>query len=470
MSELWQNDAATLVAMMKSGEVSAREVTQSHLDRVEAVNPKINALVRISHEEALKAADVLDDQRRAGAELGPLHGVPMSIKITNDQKGWPTDAGVPQWKDVVALQDAPLVKNLRAAGAVFIGRNNSPAFAMRFCTDNTLYGKTFNPWNRELSAGGSSGGAGAAVAAGLGPIAQGNDIGGSIRGPAFCNGVIGLRPTPGRVPGVNPSSKAPRANASILMAVQGPITRTVQDARTSFRVMALGDHRDPIWVPVPHDLAPPPAPTRVALVTDGVGSPSMHPAAVQAVRRVGRHLSNAGYLVEEVTPPHIPRLVELWNIIGMGEIRQVIEPLLEQVGDKDLTASLEGWWANYPEKPDLATYLAALAERDRIIREWQEFMQTYALVVTPTLAEPWLPAFSDAKGPEEVLQQLQAARFLLMLPILGFPGLAVPTGTYEGQPQGVQIIGPKWQEEWCLRAGEVIEAAEGAVKPIDPRW
>lgn len=469
MRQLWEMDATTLSGLMKRGELSAREVTEAHLARVEEVNCKVNALVQISTAEALETADRLDAKRLAGAELGPLHGVPMSIKITNDQKGWPTDGGVSLWKDAIATEDAPLVANLRAAGAVFIGRNNSPAFAMRFSTDNMLYGKTYNPWRRDISSGGSSGGAGAAVAAGLGPIAQGNDIGGSIRWPAFCNGVVGLRPTPGRVPAINPSSQAPRTNASILMAVQGPLARTIADTRLSYRVMAQGDYRDPNWAPVPHDLPPPAGPPRVALVTGGAGEPALHEASVAAVRRAGAHLAAAGYSVEEVIPPQIERLVELWNIIGMGEMRPLIEPLLDAVNDPDLTASLHGWWANNPVQPDLATYFAALAERDRIMREWQDFFQTYALVVTPVLAEPSLPAFAD-KGQEGMLRYVRAGRFLLMLPVLGFPALAIPVGQHLGQPQGVQIIAPRWREEWCLQAGEAIEAAEGPVRVIDPRW
>jgi len=176
--EPWRYDATDLARLIRLGQVSSREAVTSVLARMDAVNPKLNAVVRRMDAEALAAADAADAARVAGMALSPLHGVPVTIKINTDQKGHPTDNGVVAFKDLIAQEDAPVVANLRAAGAVIVGRTNAPAFSMRTLSENDLHGRTHNPRDRGISPGGSSGGAGAAVAAGIGPIAQGNDIGG----------------------------------------------------------------------------------------------------------------------------------------------------------------------------------------------------------------------------------------------------------------------------------------------------
>jgi amidase len=242
--ELWQLDAVELARLVRLGQASGREAVTSCLARMDAVNPKLNAVVRRMDDEALAAADAADAARAKGAVLGPLHGVPVTIKVNTDQKGHPTDNGVVAFKDVIAPDDAPAVANLRKAGAIIIGRTNVPAFSMRGFSENPLHGRTQNPRDRNVTPGGSSGGAGAAVAAGFGPIGQGNDIAGSVRFPAYCCGVVGLRVGLGRIPSFNPSAKVARAIGGQLMATQGPLTRTVRDARLALSVMAKGDPRD----------------------------------------------------------------------------------------------------------------------------------------------------------------------------------------------------------------------------------
>src|SRR5262245_20283520 len=181
---------------------------------------------------------------RRGEPLGVLHGVPVTTKVNTDQRGCPTDNGVAAYKGLVPDADSAVVANLRRAGAIVIGRTNTPCYSMRWFTDNDLHGRTLSPWDPRITPGGSSGGAAAAVASGIGPIAQGNDIAGSVRYPAYCCGVVGLRPSYGRVPSYNPTA-APPAIASQLMAVQGPLARTVADLRLGFAAMAVPDARDP---------------------------------------------------------------------------------------------------------------------------------------------------------------------------------------------------------------------------------
>jgi amidase len=308
--ELWQLDATELARLIQLGQVSSREAVASCLARMEAVNGKLNAVVRRMAAEALAAADAADVARAAGAALGKLHGVPVATKVNTDQRGHPTDNGVVALKDLMAAEDAPVVANLRAAGAVIIGRTNAPAFSMRAFSENDLHGRTYNPRDRGITPGGSSGGAGSSVAAGIEPIAQGNDIGGSVRIPAYCCGVVGLRAGLGRIPSFNPTAKIARGISAQLMATQGPLTRTVRDARLALSVMAKGDPRDTRWADVP--LAGPAAmqPIQVAIVPHVSGG-ATHPTQAEAVRAAGRHLAVAGYVVEESMPPDIEEVVRV---------------------------------------------------------------------------------------------------------------------------------------------------------------
>jgi len=467
--DLWRLDAVDLAALVRTGRASAREVTESALARLHAVNPAINAVVRALDAEALAAADAVDRARARGEPLGPLAGVPVTTKINVDQRGLPTDNGVPMLKDLIAPTDSPVVAALREAGAVIVGRTNSPAFAMRGHTDNALHGPTFNPWNRAATPGGSSGGAGAATAAGIGTIAHGNDIGGSIRWPAFCNGVVGLRPSYGRVARVNDTMAVGRPMSSQLMAVDGPLARSVRDARLGFEVMAgRPDARDNRWTPVPLRLPPPARPIRVALVTRADSAPPIAESCWNSVRTAGRHLVAAGYAVEEARPPDLHRANTLWAEIGTTEQHAMLGPRLAQSGDPDIAEFLGHWWAMCPPK-DLQGYMAAFIDRDDLLRRWQLFFETYPIVVMPASVEPPIPAGVDVRGRDGARRMLDALYFQLMLPTLGLPGLAVPVGMDGGMPMGVQVFGARWREDLLLDAGEVIEAHEGVRRPIDPR-
>ncbi len=215
---LWQRSATELSAMTRSGEVSAVEAVRASVERMQAVNPGLNAVVTDLSASAMERAKALD---AAKGPKGPLHGVPVTIKINIDQKGQASSNGVVAFKDLIAPDDAPLVKNLLDAGAVVIGRTNVPEFSRRCDTDNPLFGRTWNPWGKHVSPGGSSGGAGAAVAAGIGALAHGNDIGGSLRFPAAANGVATIKPGVGRVPVYNPSQTAERGILAQQMSAQG---------------------------------------------------------------------------------------------------------------------------------------------------------------------------------------------------------------------------------------------------------
>lgn len=230
-TEIWRLDAVDLAQAIRVRAISARQAVTACLERLEAVNPSINAVVDVLADEALAAAQAADEAVSRGAELGPLHGVPVTIKVNVDQAGRATTNGVVAFRDVIAKADSPPVANWRKAGAIIIGRTNAPAFSWRWFTDNDLYGATCNPWHPGITPGGSSGGAAAALAAGIGALAHGNDIGGSIRYPAYACGVAGIRPTFGRVPSYNPSATEERPLSMQIMSVQGPLARRVRDLR-----------------------------------------------------------------------------------------------------------------------------------------------------------------------------------------------------------------------------------------------
>lgn len=464
--ELWQYDATDLARLIRTGQASARDAVDSVLGRLHKVNPAINAVVRVLEDEARAQAETADAAQARGHALPPLHGVPVTTKINVDQQGLPTDNGVVPLKDLIAQEDSPVVANLKHAGAIIVGRTNAPAFSMRIFSDNALHGRTLNPRDPSVTPGGSSGGAGAATATGIGCIAHGNDIGGSVRIPAYCNGVVGLRTGFARIPSLNPTAAATgRPIGAVLMAVQGPHTRTVRDARLALEVMARGDRRDWRWNDVPMQGPPPARPIRVALVPEVPGGKS-HPAQVAAVRQAGKHLQAAGYAVDEVLPPDIERGVELWHEICVTDVLGGLWPTMQKMGDPDGIAAMKAWLE--VKKPvDLATYVTALTEREGLAYRWMTFFQQYPLVILPTLCDlpPKQGADITISGQEEVLESMRAA---LLAPLLGLPGLAVPVGSHGRLRTGVQIMSMRNREDLCLDAGEVIEAAEGIVTPIDP--
>lgn len=465
--EPWQLDATDLARLIRLGQVSSREAVASCLSRMDAVNPKLNAVVRRMDEEALAAADAADAAQARGAVLGPLHGVPVTVKINTDQKAYPTDNGVVAFKDLIAAEDAPVVANLRSAGAVFIGRTNAPAFSMRVFSENDLHGRTHNPRDRGTTPGGSSGGAGSAVAAGIGPIAQGNDIGGSVRIPAYCCGIVGLRVGLGRIPSFNPLSKVARPISSQLMATQGPLTRSVRDARLALSVMAKGDLRDTRWADAPLAGPPVPRPIRVVIVPEIPGG-TTHIAQSEAVRAAGRHLAAAGYAVEEMIPPDFENVVRVWHVLGSNDVGRVLAPNMDKYGDADAQTSMRTWLELYPPT-DPTAVLDALAQRDLLLWRWLEFFARHPLVVLPALCDLPLPFGEDLTiaGQQRLIASLRAG---FVTPALGLPGLAVPVGSHGAFRTGVQILAGRFREDLALDAGEVIEAAEGMVSPIDPAW
>jgi amidase len=469
---LWRWDATRLAAAIARREVSAADAVEAALARLAAVNPRLNAVTVPLAGEARAAAARADAAVARGDALGPLHGVPVTIKENVDQAGCATTNGVVAFRDVIAADDSPIVANWRRAGAIVIGRTNTPGFSFRLDTENDLRGRTWNPWSEGHVPGGSSGGASASVAAGVTPLAHGNDIAGSVRYPAYACGLVGLRPSFGRVPAFNPSAGAERALSAQLLSVQGPLARSVADVRLGLHAMAARDVRDPWWVPAPLAGDTPQGRLKVAVVTapdDLCGAP-LDPGVADALQHAAGWLREAGYEIVDARTPGFTAARDLWFAMQAPEIRQFLLPAIEQYGDLGIRRAMRFMLDAHPV--DDAGYMKALAERARVVREWQRFLDDVPLVLAPVCTAPVYARGMDVESTARTAQMWAECATLMAVPVIGVPGLAVPTGVVDGLPTGVQILAPRFREDLCLAAGEAIEARSGMRErlPIDVQW
>jgi amidase len=465
VGELWQSSAAELAAMIRGREVSSREVIQAHLDRVEAVNPDLNAIVRLLSDQALAAADAADRAVADGAELGPLHGVPFTVKENIDLAGTPTTQGVPALAEAVAPVDAPHVERLRAAGAIPIGRTNLPDFGLRVHTDSALHGPTRNPWNPARTPGGSSGGEAAALATGMSPLGLGNDIGGSLRNPAHCCGVASIKPSTGSVPAATVIPPEDLPLAMQLMVVEGVLARRVGDVRAGFSAIAGQHPRDPLSVPAVFTDLDPGRRLTVAVLAEPPGG-STHPGVAGAVRRAADALADEGFDVVEAIPPDYELALGLWSAILATDLR-VMKPLLDQFmgadGRKFLGDALDGLPA-----PDMAGLAVAHTARHGLARRWSLWYQEYPVLLSPVWSEPAFPVGFDLADPDGARATLELIRPVLPANLLGTPAAVVPAGMADGLPVGVQVMGGRYTELRCLAVAEVIERRLGTLTPIEP--
>ncbi|MFM9083238.1 MAG: amidase family protein, partial [Actinomycetota bacterium] len=293
MAEIWTLSALEIAAEIADRKVTSREVVEAHLARIEAVNPQVNAIVRVLADDARRMADEADKVVASGAELGALHGVPFTIKDNIDVAGQPTTNGLPIFAEAIAPQSAPVVERMLAAGAIPIGRTNLPDMGLRIHTDSTLYGRTKNPWRSERTAGGSSGGEAAALATGMSPIGLGNDIGGSLRNPAHACGVASIKPSRGVIPDTQTYPTPDRSLSSQVMLNQGVMARRIADVRAGFDIVAGPDPRDPVSLPVTLTGLGRGERLTIAGMPDPPGG-STHPGVSAAVRKAADVLADEG--------------------------------------------------------------------------------------------------------------------------------------------------------------------------------
>jgi amidase len=464
MQDLWRLSAVDLAALVRSKKVSAAEAANAALARLDAVNPKLNAVVDHRPDDVLKQAQAVDAAIARGEDAGPLAGVPVTVKVNIDQEGFATTNGLKLQSGTIAGSNSPVIDNLHKAGAVILGRTNCPAFSYRWFTTNLIHGDTRNPRDPAITPGGSSGGAGSAVAAGIGHIAHGTDIAGSIRYPAYACGVHGLRPTVGRVAAFN-AALPERGIGAQISAVSGPLARSIADVRIGLAAMSGKDARDPWWVPAP--LEGPPRRKRAALCLNPDGLDPVSEVK-EAVADAGRRLARAGWTVEEIsnTPP-LREAADWQTKLWLGDGYEAQLAMAEKEGDPGALACLRGNRTKvFPF--DQAAFSKALTRRATLAREWLQFFETYAVLLIPVSGELPFPDNLDRKDEVSFARVWHAQLTQIAIPFVGLPGLTVSTGLVGKSPVGVQVVSGRYREDLCLAAGEAIEVGGVPPSPIDP--
>src|SRR6202140_3577161 len=443
--------------------VSPVEVARAHLDRIERLNPKLNAFVDYRPEVVLAQARDAEKAILRGDELGPLHGVPLSIKSAIDVAGHRCEAGTRLRAGYIAAEDAPLVARLRAAGAVILGVTNAPELLMAWETDNLLYGRTNNPWDITRTAGGSSGGEAAAIAAGMSAGGVGSDGGGSLRVPAHFSGICGLKPTPGRIPstGHYPASAGPFA----LIGVVGPMARTVADVKALFEAIAGPDVGDACSAPVParwpdgEEIKK----LRIGYFEDDGRTPVTGETRA-AVRAAAEALRNAGFEVESFRPQGLEEARLLWwNFFGIAG-GMLLDPMLKG-SENDVSPILKEFfrWATAKPQHTGETLLDTWIRRDAVRRQSFAQMQKYPILLCPVAA---IPAFGHGERSWKIdgttVEYLDAWSYTEWFNLLGNPACVVPVSqSVEGLPIGVQVVGRPWEEEQVLAVAAALEAERG---------
>lgn len=471
MADLTFLSASQIVEQIRNKKISPVEVVEAHLARIQKLNPKINAFVHLDGERALAQARTAEAAAMQGRSLGPLHGVPISIKSSIDVAGVRCEAGTKLRAGYVATTDAPLVARLRHAGAIILGVTNTPDLLMAWETDNLLYGRTNNPWDLSRTAGGSSGGEAAGIASGCSAGGVGSDGGGSIRVPAHFCGICGLKPTPGRIPatGHYPQSVGPFA----LLGVVGPMARTIADLKLMFEAMQGPDIGDPSAAPVPVRW---PSPAELKKIRIGYfeddGRTPVTPETRMAVRQAAEALRSAGFEVEPFLPKNLERIRELWwKFFGVAG-GMLLGPLTKG-RESELSPILKefnSWVA--VEKPHTAqTLLDAWIERDLLRMQIFEEMEKFPVLLCPVAS---IPAFRHGERSWQIegkaVKYLDAWSYCEWFNLLGMPAGVVPVSrSAEGLPIGVQVVARPWEEASVIAILQVIENAGGPWKaPLQP--
>ncbi len=461
MTKIWALSATDLAAKIRGGEISASDAALAALQRLGEVNPRLNAVVAHRPEEVLAQAAGVDAAIARGEDPGPLAGVPVTVKINIDQAGFSTTNGVRAQEYLLAHSNSPVIDNLRRAGAVILGRTNAPAFSLRWFTSNLVHGATKNPRDKLLTPGGSSGGAAAAVAAGIGHLAHGTDIAGSIRYPAYACGVHGLRPSLGRVAAYNASGPE-RAIGAQLTAVSGPIARTISDLRAGLAALAAPDPRDPWHIPAPLEGATYP---RRAILCLRPGGLNIVGDVETALRDAANNLRDAGWVVEEHADlPHIRDAAALQAQLWVGESFSPLDSMIAADGDPGAAAAIAGL-KEIVKDPSAEAVLAALIRRASIMRDYATLLEPAPLLILPVSAE--LP-FPDDLDQHDFHRVWSAQLTQIALPLTGLPALTISTGIKGNTPLGVQLVSRRFREDICLEAAAILERGGTTASPVEP--
>ena len=456
-TDLGFTSANELAQLIHRRSLSPVEITRTVLERIERLNHQLGAYVMVHAERALGEARAAEQAVMAGEPLGPLHGVPISIKDNLWTTGERTTYGSRLLAEFVAPQDAPSVARLRAAGAVLVGRTNLPEFAWRGSTDNGLFGESRNPWDLTRTPGGSTGGGAAAVAAGLGPLALGSDGAGSIRIPASFCGLVGFKPTFGRVP------MYPAAGGNELVAHVCPLARTVRDVGLMMSAIARHDPRDPFALPddgvdyrAACDESLARTPLRIAWSAD-LGFAPVERETREIAETAARAFTEIGVTVDEATPDLGDPSSILRILYGGAQAGAHAARSAEQKAqmDPDLVA-----YAEASAGLSVVEYVRAVGARQAMVDALRRFFERYDLLLTPTLCLPAFPL--GVVGPSEVAgRKVTHLGWTLCYPFnySGQPAVSVPAGwTASGLPVGLQIVGRRLEDALVLRAAATFEA------------
>ena len=456
MDEITYASATAIAQAIRDKRVSATEVVEAHLRRIEAVNLVLNAVIQVAGARARMEALAADQALARGQLRGPLHGVPMTIKDSLDTAGVISTGGTKGRATLVPTQDATVVARLRAAGAILLGKTNTPELTLSGETDNLVYGRTNNPYDLARTPGGSSGGAGAIIATGGSPLDIGSDTGGSIRLPAHFCGIAGLKPTSGRVP--RTGHIVPFGMGAVDALTQlGPMARYVEDLSLILPIIAGVDWRDPAIIPMP--LGDPKAVSikglRVAMHTDnGIMPPTSETAA--AVRAAAAALGEAGAIVEEDRPAVLERTADLANNLSGGDGRAWVRRLLRQAGTMEIHPLLRQRF-DEAKAVEVAEFTALLEDVDRFRSAMLTFMEQYDIILCPTCAYPAPP-----HGVLMTEAMRKGTSYTGTYNLTGWPGAVVRGGTSpEGLPIGVQVVARPWREDAALAVAQHLETALG---------
>lgn len=449
--ELTSFSATTLARFIRTNLVSSVAVVDAHLARLETANPKLNAVVQIQAEAARRQAREADEAVSRGERLGPLHGIPITLKDSLDTADMVSTWGTAGRADFTPEHDATVVTRLRAAGAIILGKTNTPEFTLAGITDNAVYGRTNNPYDVERSPAGSSGGAGAILAAGGSALDLGSDTGGSIRMPSHYCGIAGIKPTSGRVPRTGHAISF-EVGALDAFTQIGPMARHVEDLGLTLSIIAGPDGHDPAVVPAPlgdpqdvsvRDL-------RIAFFTDnGIKSPS--PDTVSTVRAAAGVLADHGVSVTEDRPQGVSDAERLWYSLYLADGGAWIRQLIRAAGTEHMSSALD--WMQTAQPVSLPEFTRELSRWNVYRSEMLAFMEPYDVLLCPVSATP-ATRHDDPDGPDFT--------YTFAHNLTGWPGAVVRCGTSaEGLPIGVQLVAHPWREDVALAVAHYLETNLG---------
>jgi len=466
MTELWSLHAHQISKLFRNKEISATDICNSLINHIEEINPKINAIVVKTYEDAKKQAKILDKKVKNGDTLGLLAGVPITIKVNTDQNGYPSTNGLRIQKDLIAKKDSPVVKNLRNSDALMLGKTNTPAFSIHWFTRNSLHGHTLNPHNKSITPGGSSGGASSATAAGMGAIGHGTDIAGSIRYPAYACGIHGLRPSIGRVPMINYTTPDRHIGGQI-MAVSGPLARSIKDLELALKAMSMENYDDPWWTPLPFSFPMPEK--KIALITKIEGL-KIDPVISEELNRVAKNLENSGWIIEEPKAPNFQEAANFQATLWLGEFRRTGGEAISKENDPDSNFIYSQMSRRCPDT-SLEKFMDSLQQRARISREWNKFFDKYPIILCPITGDIPFPDLKDLESEESFDLVFDSMLPQIAPPYMGLPGLSFATSqTKQNIPLGVQFISRKFREDLLLNVAYDLENYYPKIEPVLPSF